>query len=299
MNVKLNMEKAIDEEMERYNDQYYSGVYDCLNLINYNLFNEINTKQFWKSLLTEHTCDYEHKDEKNYKKICNRSIYIKCLNDNGKYRCCRHAPKDSYEKNKNKIEENERCIGITKYNERCNIKKKFGNYCVHHVPKNKTTIEDITENNIVQKIDEDNKVNEIKLICYNNRNFGTQIIQEDEPNKEIIELLEKEKINKFPKKSEVDQIYINRESLKEFINMDQIINNYRETYNESINLNTNINNFKHKLELIKEILNTKPTCNFRNCKDINTIYICKSLYCQQHSIYANYNKTFSNMFSSH
>ena len=298
----INTEKAIDEENHNYNDDYYKGVNDCFNLINYILFYKVNEKTFWKNLLSDNTCVYEHKKGKNYKKICNRAINIETLHKYGKYLCCRHIKEEYYKKKTNIISDNDRCIGINKHGKRCNITKKYGNYCFHH-RKYPVIIEDITSNDLPSKNTntelleinkkvnihnirikytyDENKSNNIKLICFNNYKsyFDIQNIQEEGPKEE-------KSINKLEKESQ------NKESNRESIDIKKLIENCKETYNEKNYSNINITNLKYKVDIIKEILNITSTCNVRNCEYMNTIYIAKTLYCHQHASHVKSHKSY-------
>lgn len=304
INKKLDTEKTIDEQMKRYNECYYNGVYDCLNLFNYNLFSEINEKKFWRNLISDHTCIYEHKSKNKYNKICNRSIHIETLHKYGKYLCCRHIPKKYYEKKTNVIDDNDRCNGFNKYGERCNITKKYGNYCFHH-KKYPTIIEDVTSKtitfddpnaellvinkkyNIYERFKytyDKNDYSNIKLICfYNDKSYfeelsdnSVQNIQEG-VNKEII-------INNLEIKKNVEKLKKIKDShIKKSICNSNIHDLIKETYNEIDILNININNFKYKLDIINEILNIDVKCDLKGCNNIKHIYLMKSFFCKDHN----------------
>lgn len=281
----LKTEKTIDEENNSYNDQYYKGVDDCFNLINYTLFENINEKKFWRNLISDHTCIYEHKSKNKYNKICNRSIHIETLHKYGKYLCCRHIPKYYYEKKTNVIDDNNRCNGFNKHGERCNIKKKYDKYCIHH-RKYPTTIEDITSKiitfkdpnaelleinkkvNIYERIKytyDKNDYSNIKLICfYNDKSYFEELSDnsvqniEEGANKEII-------INNLEIKKKVEKLKkINGSHIRKSICNSNIYDSIKETYNEIDILSININNFKYKLDIINEILNIDVKCDLKD-----------------------------------
>lgn len=295
LNKNIDTEKKIDMENHNYNSDYYKGVYDCFNLFNYKLYEEINNKMFWKCLIADKACMYEGKYGNEY---CNRSIQIEYTDKDGKFYCCRHAPKDSYTVKRNIIEEKYRCVGNNKYGEACNIKRKYGKYCIHHVPRTKNTIEDIEED-LPKEIIENN---EIKLICYYNDKSQNEI----KNNAKILKNTEKLGINdNHYREFERNNINENKNIFK-----DDIINLDIKTYFEELSdnsvqniqngpvkkidikqLNINIDNFKYKLNLIKEILQMKPTCNVKHCLNLNNILICKGLFCKSHATHANLHKS--------
>jgi hypothetical protein len=272
-------EKEIDIELEiakqnNHKDIYkYNHYYDIFNLLQDDLYNIINKDSFWTDLMADNTCKYFHKKGANKNNFCQREIHIETLHKYGKYLCCRHIPKKYHEIKKNIIDEKDRCIGITKYNENCNIRKKYGKYCIHHVPKIKNTIEEIDDEDLVKEDIEEKK--EIKLICYYN-----------DKSLEIKKVEEKNNLTKINIKNnklvQMDQNNFknNENNSSSKIEKDKINNIQLRNKKIDINqLNIDIDNFKYKLELIDEIINIKPTCNIRNCKKINKILISKCLFC--------------------
>lgn len=186
--------ELIDSEIE--DDSFEKINEKILNKIRKILIKRFKSTYFWNTLvLSEKVCEHVYGEySKKFGNICGARIDIKY--DGKNYKCSQHI--GIKHTPKNRVPEEKRCKGITKYNNPCKKEGNIEGYCKYH-------IKDI-------KIENENKLLNIKKNC----NISGKIIKRSIYLDSLYNIIEKlKKKSEFIEKQEIvnkniEQIYIQK-----------------------------------------------------------------------------------------
>lgn len=228
--IYIENEEIISKENNHKDLYKYKYYYELFNTIQIEMYKQINENNFWYNLLSDYSCSYKHVKGKNKGKLCQRSIYIEALHKYGKYLCCRHIKKDYYQPKKNQIKIEDRCISINKYNEKCEITKKYGDYCIHHKHNN--------NHKYICKID----IKKTNIIEKSNRNYvNIYKNKKDYNNVDILNILEIKK--------DVEKVDHKIDGISSPISLKPIL----KDENKLIDNDTLMNKYNKSLELLEKL----------------------------------------------